>query len=178
MSSGGAAGVFGTETSFNLNSMYAPETSGGHQPYGRDQMATLYRAYKVTEVDVVLEVANKNSNAVYLAALLIPPSDTATLTAQSTALGYELPNAFMQIIAPYQTKRIQLTIPLWKLIGCTKLQLDADIEDYAATVGNSPTVIPKMSVAVAADDASVAVEVAFRFNYRVQWFKRATLAQS
>ncbi len=177
-SSAGGAGVYGTGKVFNLNSIYSPEYSGGHQPYGRDQMAAMYHAYKVTDAWVFAEVANRNAQCGYLSALLIPPTDTATLTAQSTSLGYELPNAFTQLVAPYETKLIKLAIPLEKVIGCTRSQLLADIEDYAATVGNSPTVIPRLEVACAADSASITFEVAIRLVYRVQWFKRATLSQS
>jgi len=77
----GAAGVVGTETIFRLNSMYDPEFGvGGHQPYGRDQMAAIYNRYKVWKCDVEITVHFANTATSFFAMKWSGPSDTTALT--------------------------------------------------------------------------------------------------
>lgn len=60
-----SAGVAGTAWSdnFTINSIYDPYTAiGGHQPYGRDEMAELYNRYVVTKCKWVFYAAVNTAN--------------------------------------------------------------------------------------------------------------------
>lgn len=68
---------------YNLNSIYDPNRTGtGHQPYGRDQLATLYGAYRVHSATVTVAGTAGTSN--YLA--LLANDDTAVIGAIKDAV--------------------------------------------------------------------------------------------
>ena len=50
---------------FSLNSTFDPDRTGvGHQPWGRDQMATLYNTYRVVGCKVTVNAMNHGDNSV------------------------------------------------------------------------------------------------------------------
>lgn len=51
-------GLSPTATVWNLNSLYAPKASGGHQPLGTDQIKQIYSHYVVYKADVSVRVVN------------------------------------------------------------------------------------------------------------------------
>lgn len=70
---------------FRLNSTYDPNLTGtGHQPYGRDQLATLYSEYKVYGCHYRIEAYNASGNYIIDVATVLKPN-TALTTTLSTA---------------------------------------------------------------------------------------------
>lgn len=71
---------------FNLNSLFSPVFSGGHQPLGFDQYTTFYNRYRVTKVRVTLYVGGSTSySGGCIKTILVPDNDTTALTNMSTA---------------------------------------------------------------------------------------------
>jgi hypothetical protein len=183
LSGTGTANVFGTAVTFNLNSLFQPN-SGGHQPYGFDTMATLYDRYKVLSCDVDLTACYtggiQNS---FLGVIQLPPGEVATIAGSTVEIVSEKPRAIAVPIvggtgagSPQVIQHLAMPV----CCGLTAPEFKANVEDYAAVVGASPSRIPKLEVAVADFSTTTTASVKLRFDilFHAEFFDRTVLAQS
>lgn len=71
---------------FNLNSIFSPAYSGGHQPLGRDQYATFYNRYRVTKVKATIVAGAITSyTGGSLKLVVVPDNSTASLSNMETS---------------------------------------------------------------------------------------------
>jgi hypothetical protein len=179
---GSVANKLGTAITMSLNDIFAPGGSYTHQPYGRDQMAALYGRYKVHGVVLELEVCMSNT-----ATTKNPPVFIMGINAPSSGFTYTgalLTDAMEQASADWiqvpagLPRRIVKKVDVATLCGATKQEFAADVSQYCAANGSSPTKTTSVSFSVAGLDTSVYAVVALRFTYRTEWFERITLAAS
>lgn len=184
----GGSGVFGTENVFNLNSQFDPDSTGvGHQPYARDTFATLYSRYKVKAVTIDVMFTNPSAQAIACGVAFINPSNTGAtgnLAGKSYDAVKERPLTIVKVLQDTgaQSVRIRKTFPLYKLLGVTKLQFDADIGIYDAAKGDDPqaTGLSFMRVAIADLNLGSAATctIAVKITMHTDWYERITLGQS
>lgn len=68
-------GRTGSEYAFRMNSLYDPDFTGtGHQPVGFDQLAAIYKIYRVYKVDIQVRVVGRFGSAVTFVAAGVRPS--------------------------------------------------------------------------------------------------------
>lgn len=144
----------GTQIIYNLNSLYSPRSSGGHQPYGYDQMTPLYARYKVLSVRVhITMLANKvtsyDTGFVYV---VQPPSAAYTISSIDAALISEKPGATILHTGSSPIPHVQ-NINIGQAAQVTQAEFTADIEDYAALVSASPAKVPLLVLAAWANEA-------------------------
>lgn len=179
--SGGSNQQAGTAIVYNLNSLFLP-VAGGHQPFGFDQMATLYQRYRVNKVRVKVE-SYQNSGVLALGAQVIavlPPGSTTTTTGLLTAFAFgENYNGSTQTMVPYTRPTVfEATYDIATIVGLTKKELEANIEDYSALVSASPTRIPFMEVNCVNIGAIATCSHVVTITYFCEFWQRVSLAQS
>lgn len=137
----GTLGVYGTQQSMLLNSLFDPnETGTGHQPYGFDQLTLLYRRYKVNAVLIELVFTDPSNDGMVVAAQLLPPFGLNTLTGAAIDSVKERPMAVTRSInnSGRQTVIIKQYVPMYALMGISELQFKAEMTDFSAGMGATP----------------------------------------
>lgn len=178
----GAGTIFGSEQIMALNGMYDPNyLTGGHQPYGFDQMATMYGKYKVNAVKFQLVVTDPSADGVVLGAMVQPPDEIYTLAGKGLDEVAEKTQAVTRTIndSGSQTVIINQYCPMPKLIGITQTQFKADLDRYSALISANPTKLPFLRFAVAdLNSVGSAVKVRCKMTFYATFFQRKVLNQS
>ncbi len=174
----------GTPFTFNLGSLFEPR-SGGHQPFGFDQMAALYARYKVHKVRVRVETFRLGTVTLPATQVIgiFPPGSTQTtlnvVTAMSMGENFNVSTKvhLPSVIAPVV---FETTLDIATIAGLTKKEFEANIEDYSALVSASPTRFPILEVNLApnltteGDDHASVVTLTFV----AEFWQRISLAAS
>lgn len=143
----GVAGVLGSEVILNVNSIYDPYQSGvGHQPYGHDQLASLYRKYKVTGVKIKWEWTNPSADGMVVCMTAGSQGMSYSLSGLSHDQVSELPMSVTKTINDSGSQKaiVSQYFPMHVLLGITKMQFDSDTLSYSAAFGANPSAIPKV----------------------------------
>lgn len=84
---------------FSANGCYDPNTTGvGHQPYGFDQLMSMYNHFTVVGSQCTIKLANSSGSLPYYAGILLRDSATATSTTLDTSLILEQPGNKMKLL--------------------------------------------------------------------------------
>lgn len=174
----------GAAVSVALNSLFAPR-SGGHQPYGFDTLATIYRRYKVYSVKIegTCMCKDATNTDVYAFTALRPGSAATTIGAQTlaaTKIGERPLSRFFLLRqgTNRQAADFSMNVPIHSLEGLTKAECDAN-SDYRALMTASPAIVPTIEFANAgATSTSIPCEWRIRMTFDVEFYERANLAQS
>lgn len=172
----GSTGSTGTQQ-YNLNSIYDPDLTGtGHQPYGRDTLATLYSQYRVMSCSYKFRFAGTSSNIVHCCITAWPTSGSPT----TALMAYEIPNSNCRTIL-FPTDGIQVMkgkIYLPKLNGQTKTEYLAE-DSNSAVVGASPTSLNYLSFQMSdIGSSSVTIYGVVELVYEVELWDPIRLSQS
>lgn len=165
---------------FNLNSMFDPDRSGvGHQPYGRDQYATLYNRYRVISCSYrISAIDSLNNQAIQVTAI---PTNTVSVSYPDNATAREQPRARYVIQNPGSPARMLVGRSyLPSLMGRTKAQYMAD-DNYQAQTGTNPAEFGILNVLVGnVGDQSIPLTAicTIELVYTVEWFDVITLPSS
>lgn len=160
---------------FNLNSMWDPNRSGtGHQPYGRDQLATLYNRYRVYKVSYALSFYNASTAS----KVAVCPANIE-MGASTVAEIMENPQSKWAIQIPGGAQKIiKGSINLPRLTGRTKSQYMAD-DRYQSEINASPQELLILNIFGASIlDVGQTIDCAINLTYHCEWFDRNSLSQS
>lgn len=181
---GSIAAGFSYDHRFNLNSLFSPEYSGGHQPYGYDQLcggaggSAPYSRYRVFATGWRVSVISGTNN---IQVIVIPNNSTLNLTAGSMENYAEQPRAISKLNAVYDGACVMAGgIRMAKLNGCTEAVYNAD-DRFQAGYNAKPTEDLMLHVVVRNVDSSsvtaaYALEVALTFQ--CEFFDPNTLVSS
>lgn len=181
--SSGTNGAFGTSSTFSLNSLYDPDISGvGHQPYGYDQLTTIYNRYKVNGVLLRVTMMDTSDNLATVGMLLKTPTGSETLTNLTLDQAREKPMCVTRnlVQGANEMVKVQEFIPLHRVFGWTRAQFSNDMDNSTAGVGGSPGSQPKIEVAVAhpRGSAGVSAVVQVTLTYYATMYDRKIIDQS
>lgn len=180
--------VFGTGVRFSLNSIFQPNmTSADTQPIGYDQMALIYKRYKCKKAHVRLEINDPTDDGTLVAYRVINPSNLASgisaLVGQTFDYVEASPQSNIMELnnTGSQTKVISFSAPMHKLAGVTKLQFDADPDNYTAGIAGNPG--NQCALEIAAGNLRTSTgppSVAYKLTikYDTQFYQRDQLPQS
>jgi len=179
----GTGGVLGAEHIFRLNSLYDPDfTIGGHQPYGFDQVAALYRKYRVDGCRFEVTLTNASEDGLAVMLMLQPSDGTYALAAAGTAYALEKPGCIMEVLndSGSQVKKIDQHIQIHDIEGLRKAVTDADLTEYSAAVGANPTKFPylRMAACSLANNTGGTVQVMVKLTFDAKFFERTILTSS
>jgi len=147
-------------------------------------MSLFYKRYRVDRTQVRLVAVPVNQTDIYeLSAICTAPGVSATITGSTTDVVMEKP--MVQSVKLQGSGAMAAAVMVWDLpttlsTGLTRLQLEANAEDYSALVSASPALIPLLQVAAAniSANAAQAVRITVYIQYEIEFFDRAVVAQS
>lgn len=160
---------------WRLNSIYdVNNTSTGHQPYGHDQLQTLYNRYRVIGVNYVLNCYNASTGFKFGC---VPANEFKIFT--TTAELSENPRAQTRIQFPgsnVQTIKGYVSMP--SVCGRNKQQYMAD-DRYQAVFGTSPQEVVALNcLALDLAEAGITANWTITLEFIVEVFDVVPLGQS
>lgn len=187
--------LFGTSKAFYLNSLYSPEVSGGHQPYGYDQLcaATLpYDRYKVNGCKVKLMFVapggGDNESAMNsIVAGCIVNNPTQSVDISGKGISYISETNMSQVVHVPATGSqhgvIAFYMPMYKAFNWGKKDYQRDVGGGGTTAeyNASPGSLVKMYIATANLRASTTVTTVYchyEFTFYAELYSRNILSQS
>lgn len=140
--SAGISGIIGTTQTYSINDIYDTDLTGaGHQPYGHDTLATIYNRYKVIGCWVKLICNDPSQDGLCMSYEVHNPSNaSATIAGQfpHTVAERQMGGLVRLNNSGSQKATKNFYVPMYKAAGCSKLQFDADPDNYTAAFGGSP----------------------------------------
>lgn len=176
-------GQCGTEKVFKINSLFNPNASDTHKPYGWSTLASLYYEYLVRRVRVELTVTTGagGTHPTALAVEASPNIGFISLTGLSLSDVMEKTDCdLMHINATGLPTKKTFVIDLASLNGLAPRQYEDDLADWAGSQIADPakTSYFRFAVVNLADTTAVSVSVLVRIFFECEWFNRITLASS
>lgn len=142
----GTSGVIGDTYALQLSSITAPSVSGGHQPYMRDQAATIWQFYKVTRVRVKFTFFNASSDSTIGVVQVHNSTDTSSMAGVAPVYQTEKKGCRAAIIQTdtggNNMNVIDFDASIAEIDGLSELQHVADDARYLSTMAGSPAAIP------------------------------------
>lgn len=132
-------GYVGAHT-FNTSSIFDPNTSGtGHQPLYADQLAVIYKRYRIMGVSYKITFYNHDTNTNYQVGVLATTDTTFSPVAHSATIVGEKRGAILKNYS-YQAGKLTMKgyIPNHKLFGVSKNTIRIE-NDYSALFTTNPT---------------------------------------
>lgn len=160
---------------FNLNSIFDPDFTGtGHQPYGHDQLATLYNRYRVIACSYVITAYSGSTGVAYG---VLPANEAIMLT--TVAELRENPRSRHTTQYPGgSTTKLKGKVYMPALVGRSKSQYMAD-DRYQAVFGANPQEQAILNcVGLDLSEAGASVNWTITLEYTVEVFDVKPLAQS
>lgn len=179
----GLAGIYGSEQIMNLNSLFDPDyLTGGHQPLFYDQMAAMYRQYKVHGVLCEWEWTDPSADGIEVAMQVQASSETATITNHVAGSLQEQPMTVVRHVnnTGNQKVRVKQYFPIWQVEGLSKLQFDADTTAYCAPTNADPSISPLLRFAAASvqGTAGATIQCFLKMTFYAKLYERIIVAQS
>lgn len=180
----GTGGIYGTEQAYRLNSLYDPDLTGvGHQPYGHDQMALIYRQYKVVGVNIKINWTAPDAQGMLCAACITNPNDTYSTSGKGADDLAEKPMCHVKSISNSGSQKMEWRqyMPMSELVGVTKSQFrNSTGTPYCALFGTNPSDMPllRLNVANLYGNAGQKVYARTTITYYTQVFERLVQVQS
>jgi hypothetical protein len=165
---------------FRLNDTFAPY-SGGHQPYGRDQLAAIYGIYKVLAVTVSIRMLTNPTAPTAMQLSFTVPTDTLTIHGLAVSTVGEKPNNTTLFAVPTNKPPTYVRrFPMEELLGVSLKDFQADDDNYASVAGSSPGSVPKMHIVTAnmLDNTQYSIVCAVEVSMETEWWASTTLGQS
>lgn len=166
------------EKIFYLNSINQPDAGSGpgaHQPYGRDQLNSMYNKYRVFATSWRLSI---EPNGFSGTAHTIPVPNEQVFAGADTGFAGEVPLALTKSISVDQPTVFTGRVNLPRLNGQTSAQYKAS-EDFDASYASNPTELNELHVLIASNQASSQVyNCNITLVYHVESFDPKTIAQS
>jgi len=159
----------------NLNSIYDPNRTGtGHQPYGHDQLATLYNRYRVISCSYVIQAY---SGAYPIRYAVLPANEVKSVG--TIAEMVENPRSQYRLQIPGgSTTKLTGKVYIPALVGRSKSQYMAD-DRYQSTFGSSPSELAILNLcALANAEVGTDVNWTITLEYTVEVFDVNPLGQS
>jgi hypothetical protein len=180
----GVGGIMGSEFIFALNDAYDPNYSGvGHQPFGFDQLAAIYKRYLVLGAEIEIRFTNPNEDGETVASLLQGSAGTYTLATKQIAEVAENPQVEVKL---YNATGNQLTtirsgyIPFNRVEGISLPMYKGMADQYGALVTTDPTRIIYFRVALGSivGSATASCQALVTIKMHTHFFERVSLGQS
>lgn len=162
------------------NSIWDPDLTGtGHQPFMRDQWATLYNRYRC--YGFAYEMIFENTSASSAMFAVAPFNHTGAPS--SMTLSWEKPNNTHGVLGPAGSataqKRITGFLSAAQALQVTKQRFNID-DIYSSAIGSNPSHHGYLTISTQAVDkiSSVTVQVVFHLTMYATLYERATVGLS
>lgn len=173
----------GTEWVFRLNSLFDPDfTYTGHQPYGFDQLASIYGQYVVTSVGVEIIASDPSADGAAICAVVQPSQASSTVAGKNDAQITEQEFGAVAYInnTGSQKARLCRTFDLALVEGISRAQYANQLGVYGAAISANPSLSPWLRVGCADinETSGTSCKVTINLTYHCRFYRRNVLAQS
>jgi len=181
ISANGTTGLTTVASIFNGNNAYDPRySSGGHQPFQYDILATVYERVWVLAAKVELTFSNPSQDGLYVGARVRANTNSVDTAGQTLDYIQELADAMIKPLnnSGSQVVTFKFAFQNARIFGVTDATYD-ELTYSHQTAGNPSafTVIEPFAVnTVASTDATVRVNI--RITYSVRFTNRISAPQS
>jgi hypothetical protein len=178
--------TMGTEHSYRLNSLFAPDVSSTQKPIGFSTLALVYARWRVDRVRIQIRFLRAVADS-WVCAAIVGPSQTYTTTGENPN---DLGRNPMVSLSPidittagnnYTRVQIEKEFSIAQLFGYTQAQYEAQLENVTGTDTTSPAAahIPYLLVNSGNRGTSSAVTTSYevRLIFDCTWFERDVLIQ-
>lgn len=170
---------YATEYDFRLGSLFDVDLTGtGHQPYGHDQIALIYKRYMVHDVKVKLEWFDPSTDGVVVGYCLMYQG-----SCNGMSVGELEEKPYSKLVSinntGSQNAYQEFTVSNHTLLGLRKEQMRDNEVYYGSDFGGSPTLGPYLRCVYmhpGATSATVRLKITILFN--VECYQPNMLAQS
>ncbi len=172
--------MYGTAVNLGCTNAYSP-ISGTHQPYGFDQMAALYRYYKVVGFKYRITGVNYTAaSATMLGVREVPVNENKSLSATDIAQAAERPGMRQAFTTAGNglPPVIEGEVDIPALLGVSKEMFKADVSEYGALCTAAPNRYPYVQISVAGNNSSAFMRLLIECEYTVNFWQRITQNQS
>lgn len=163
------------------NSLYDPDYTGvGHQPRGYDQLAALYKGYRVNGCKLeLMGVSPATGDGGCMEIVAFPTVEVNDLTAEDPEYLAELPGASMMILNQGESKKVTLYNSTASALGITKQKARND-DIYTASVGYNPSIVWYYQLLAQVSDESTTMDafLYLKLTYYVTWYEPIQLTLS
>jgi hypothetical protein len=174
----GAAGFFGTEHIFRLNSAYDPDFSGvGNYPVGFSILNQVYNNYRVHAVDIDILWSDPSADGIIAGCMIQPSSGSFSLSTSTPQIVDKMTASDCRALnnTGMQTVRVQRRFNVWDLEGFPRDEWVAN-PNFASAVGTNPSATPYLRVAVAClTSATPTATAQVRLTLHVEFYNRVML---
>lgn len=184
LSTAAAVNTGGSEQIFTLNSLFQPDYTGSsHQPYGFDQFVpTLYGRFIVKAVAVDIRVMTQPATKNMAVGISVQPSGS-TYTMAGANIGNVIEKQMDTVVYLNSTGMAstrKFAFPLHVIEGISKLQYDAELDDYSGSSSANPSKVAYLRVCAfnLQDNTSPTVNVIVSLRYKAQLYLRTFLPTS
>lgn len=142
---GGIVGVVGTETIYQLNSLWQPIIGVSRQPYGMDTLEFLYGRYKVLWTRVEFFWTIPSADGVVAVMQAQGPNDLAVIATQYPHVIQERPGgSIIPLVVNGAQNQGQWTrtFDIAKMCGLSKAQFQSNAGQYMAAYNANPAQMP------------------------------------
>jgi len=175
--------TFGAEYAFRLNSLFDPYFPiGGHQPYGFDQLNTIYARYIVHNCTVEVTFSDPSTDGLVVGAFAKNLNDSNTLVNATIAAAMERPTVWCKPLNNTGSQQIvfRKSYNLAEMFGLTRSQFEGGWPSTSALVSADPLQIAYFMIATANSrgGSSQTVTARVRLIFDCSFWERNTVAQS
>ncbi len=181
--SSGVSGSCGSIKIFSLNSLFDPDQGGvGHQPYGYDQLATLYSRYKVNAVLVTTVFTDPSEDGLVPCMQFQSHNNAYDMVGKTPRQLKEQPMSVTRTINNSGTQKITVKqfFPIYTVSGLSKLQFNADNDIFTASVNLNPAIQPRYHIGLCSDRLQAGATIIARttITYYSRMYDRKILPES
>lgn len=153
---------------FNMNSIFSPEYSGGHQPLGRDQYAVLYNRYRVWSCSARISCISQGSVTVPESVTLLANNSTNAYTTYDEAC--EQKGAITKIVAPGGADAT-IFYKKWSLLAVTGQTRQGYKDDrYQALMSAKPAEDIILHLLFATTQSAAVASTALQFRVNLEFY--------
>lgn len=157
---------------FNLNSLFDPDRTGlGHQPYGFDQLSTLYEKYRVISASWVINGINTGDSQRAVRIAACPHNDNFTFPDMNLAMESPRTKYIIQGAQGSDLKTLKGWVNMNSVVGRTKPQYMAD-DKYGSSFTASPSELVILTVMGSDLDnsGSVAISCTITLEFTAEFY--------
>lgn len=186
VTTGSSSATFGVQQQWSLNGMFDVDITGsGHQPYGYDALAVAYNRYKVIGITIEFNLTDPTSDGLRFGWQINNPTNIAATLAgvDPDVVGERVQAGKVDMNdSGSQKKTIRFFLPMYKAANLTRLQFNADPDNFTASTGSgAPGSQPTVVIACADLRASASqnsIICTTKLTYHAVFYDRKIMAQS
>lgn len=156
---------------YSMNTIFSPNTAGGHTTVGHAQLAQLYGQYWVMGARINVEFFDPTADGLNVGCrLAINGNDDVTGEGLSQAKGKPMTYISALSNSGNQRKKFSFQVKPWSLVGVSKLEYMANSSAYSSFITSNPSTWENCVIqlfAIGPDDTNVRYQISIEYDTKL-----------